>query len=441
MRAAWLLAAVLAAGCNQIIGIEDTTFGDGGTPDSGPPATCDAPDTITCDERGHIVTCDTDGNVTDDVACPLGCTTAAPPACKQMEVTNGLTRFLSDAAEGVDMVFPNGTSYVLADDGQVIINNAEVSVASEVVDGMRVFAFKSLKIDGQLLTHQTLSDFGGPAIVFVVAGDVEITGLVDVSALRWSWGPGALDPAVVDSCRGAQGGKDNTLASLKGGGGGGGGYSAGAAGGASPTFGGGAGGSDTYDDTLVPLRGGCAGGESGGGGYSGPGGGGGAIQISSATRITITEVGSIDASGGGGSMVPSYAGFAGAGGGGGGAILLEAPTILLSGADVVLSTKGGGGGGNGDNIDGTDQAIGEEGGLGPDPALGGYFGAGYLRGGNGGTTDVAPTPGPASSDNGGTGGGGGVGQTRFITGDGNVTIEGGAAVRSPYTTSQITLQP
>jgi len=441
MRAAWLVVALVTAGCNQIIGIDDTILGDDGSgPDAGPPAMCTQPSSVTCDDRGHIVTCDADNNVTGDVACPLGCAGSDPPACAQMEVTNDLTRFLSDAAEGVDMVFPNGTSYVLASNGEVTINNASVSVASEVVNGMRVFAFKSLKIDGQLLTHRNTQDFGGPSIVFVVAGDVEITGLVDVSALRWSWGPGALDPSVADPCEGGEGGKDNTLASLKGGGGGAGGYHEGAAGGASPTFPGGAGGADTYDDTLVPLRGGCAGGQSGGGGYSGPGGGGGAIQITSATRITITEVGAIDASGGGGSMVPSYAGFAGAGGGGGGAILLEAPTIVLSGAEVVLSTKGGGGGGNGDNIDGTDQAIGEDGGLGPDPALGGYYGAGYLRGGNGGTADIAPTAGPASPDRGGTGGGGGVGQTRFITRDGNVTIENGAAVRSPYTTSSITLQ-
>jgi len=453
MRAAWLFAAlVLATGCNQILGIEKTTFGDAGVADGDaaideapdanvPPATCAAPDSKVCDDRGHVVTC-ADGQVVEDIPCPLGCASDGTASCAAMQVTNGLTRFLADAAGGPDMVFPNGTSYLFASEGQVTINNEAVSVPSEVVGALRVFAFHSLKIDGQLLTHRGYEERGGPAIVLVVAGDVEITGLVDVSADRWQWGPGALDEEAsrVAGCLGGEGGKDNLLASLKGGGGGAGGYHEGAPGGASPTFPGGGAGAAKFGDALSPLHGGCTGGEAGSGGYSGMGGAGGAIQISSATRIVITDVGAIDASGGGGAMVPSYAGMAGGGGGGGGAILLEAPEIVLRGGDVVLSTKGGGGGGTGENIDGTDRAIGEDGGLSAEPAQGGFFSDAYLRGGNGGTADVAPTAGPSSTTGHGAGGGGSVGQVQFITRDGTVTIDGGAAVRSPYTTSAITLR-
>lgn len=213
-----------------------------------------------------------------------------------------------------------------------------------------------------------------------------------------------------------------------------------APGGVSPSFPGGAAGAQVFEGGLIPLRGGCTGGEAGSGGYNGVGGGGGAIQISSATQITITEVGVIDASGGGGCAVPSTAGMAGGGAGSGGGILLEAPSVVLSGADVVLSTKGGGGGGTGENQNGTCEAIGEDGGTGPDPAQGGFFSSAYLQGGNGGTGDVAPTAGPASSTAHGAGGGAGSGLVHFITRDGTVTIESGAAVRSRTVTGTITLQ-
>jgi hypothetical protein len=402
--------------------------------------TCSPPSSVTCDTRGHIVTCGANGIVTSDVGCALGCS-AGSQTCAQMDVSNGLNRFLDAAAQATDMVFPTGTSTIDPNTGAVTINNASVSVGSEVVNGMRVFAFKSLTVNGQLLTALSSSGVPGPATVFVVAGDVAIKNLVDVSATTWRGGPGSLDSmaATTADCIGGRGGFDNTTTSTKGGGGGGGGYSAGAVGGASgQPLPGGTAGKAQFDNTLVPLHGGCPGGEDGAGFYATPGGGGGAIQISSATRIEITGVGKIDASGGGGAGVPQTSGSAGGGGGGGGAIFLEAPVILLDGTDVVLSTKGGGGGGTGVNVDGSLIAIGEDGGTGAAPAQGGYqttpANSTALHGGNGGTHLVAPTAGTSaalgSTLGAGSGGGAGVGQVRFNTRDGTVTIRNGANVYS-----------
>jgi hypothetical protein len=227
---------------------------------------------------------------------------------------------------------------------------------------------------------------------------------------------------------------------LKGGGAGGGGYHSGAAGGRSPNLLGGTPGASPFGPTLVPLRGGCAGGLSGSQGSAG--GGGGAIQIVSATAIELSDLGTIDAGGGGGFGTPQQSGADGSGGGGGGAILLEAPSITLRGPSVVVAAKGGGGGGTGVNVDGTGVAIGEDGGTGAAPALGGFqvSPGTFLRGGNGGTVDIAPTVGPSSTNDAGAGGGGGVGQIRFNTRDGTVTIAAGAAVRAPSTIGTITLQ-
>ncbi len=197
----------------------------------------------------------------------------------------------------------------------------------------------------------------------------------------------------------------------------------------------------------MPLRGGCTGGKAPPGGYI-VGSGGGAIQIVSTTRIEITDVGVIDAGGGGGMATPRSNGMPGTGGGGGGAILLEAPSITLRGAAVGLAAKGGGGGGTGENLNGTAQAIGENGGRADAPAQGGVYNAAFLKGGNGGTAQVGPTAGPgcgaatpcATTTKHGAGGGVGVGRIRFNTRDRTVAIVDGARVRAPYTSGTITLQ-
>jgi hypothetical protein len=370
--------------------------------------------------------------------------------CSKMEVANGLTRYLDIAASsGVDLVFPTGQSTIKASDGTVTINNAQQSIGSEVVNGMRVFPVHSLTVTGQLSAVKAYSELDAPALVFIVAGDVTISGPIDLSASNAMPPPGSLsyEASVAAGCAGGDGGADNTLASQKGGSGGGGGYHPGAAGGASSQFAGGTAGAAPFTETLEPLHGGCTGGKAPPGGYT-VASGGGAIQIVSTTKIELNGVGSIDVGGGGGEATPWDSGMPGTGGGGGGAILLQAPSITLRGADVVLAAKGGGGGGTGENVNGTAQAIGENGGLGDAPAQGGVYSAAYLKGGNGATTQVAPTPGPGcgsatpctTATKHGAGGGGGVGQIRFSTRDGNVSIVDGAKIRAPYTSDAIPLQ-
>lgn len=411
-------------------------------------ATC-MPNTAVCDSRGHVVTCDASGKVMDDTACSLGCMSGAT-TCSQMEVSNGLTRYLAIAASSnVDLVFPTGQSTIKASDGTVMINNVQQSIGSEVVNGMRVFPVRSLNVTGQLAAIKNYTELDAPALVFVVAGDVAISGPIDLSADKSAPPPGSLkyEASVAAGCAGGDGGADNLLASQKGGSGGGGGYHPGAAGGASSQFAGGTAGRATFNDTLVPLRGGCTGGKAPPGGYI-VAAGGGAIQIVSTTKITLSGVGSIDVGGGGGMATPWDSGQPGTGGGGGGAILLEAPSITLRGADVVLAAKGGGGGGTGENVNGTGQAIGENGGLGEAPAQGGVYNASFLKGGNGATTQVAPVAGPgcgaatpcSTATKHGAGGGGGVGLIRFNTRDGSVSILDGAKVRAPSTTGTIVLQ-
>ena len=95
------------------------------------------------------------------------------------------------------------------------------------------------------------------------------------------------------------------------------------------------------NDKLIPLLGG--GGGAAGGGANPGGAGGGAIQISSATKITIENTGEISAGGGPGlsTRVSEDRGYSGGGGGAGGAILLEAPDVNLLGA--LLYVNGGSG--------------------------------------------------------------------------------------------------
>jgi len=420
---------------------------DASGPDAAPVA-C-TPSTTVCDSRGHIVTCDATGKPSADVDCALGCMTGTT-TCSQMEVSNGLTRYLSIAAKSnVDLVFPTGHSTIKASDGTVLINGAMQTVASEVVNGMRVFPVRSLNVVGQLAAIKNYSELDAPALVFVVAGDVTISSSIDLSADTDAPPPGSLkyEASMAAGCVGGDGGGDNLLASQKGGSGGGGGYHPGAVGGPSSAFPGGTAGKAPFSETLIPLRGGCTGGKAPAGGYI-VAAGGGAIQIVSTTKIELNGIGSIDVGGGGGKATPWDSGMPGTGGGGGGAILLEAPTITLRGADVVLAAKGGGGGGTGVNVDGTARAIGQNGQLGEAPAQGGVDNASYLKGGNGGTALIAPTAGPgcgaatpcSTPTTHGAGGGGGAGQVRFNTRDGNVSIIDGAKVRAYATNGTITLQ-
>jgi hypothetical protein len=414
---------------------------DGGTDevDAGADAAPDAmpidcePDTIVCDDAvGRYVDCDSSGNPELVIECALGCSDTVEK-CIDIDPSNGLAPYLDIARSdaNVPSIAFTGASTIDTVTGAATNDGVAVTLPSEVVGDVRIFLFKELSIAGTLKVT-------GPThmLALVVDGDVTITGTLDVSADGLAPGPGGVLTAD-DACHGA----GTVLPGSNNGGGGAGRYDAGATGGAA--FGqsaGFAGGAMSRDSDLVPLRPGCS-----GGGvvhfinmvnyFSSGGAGGGAIQIVSSSRIALTGIGKIDASGGGGLGNTSYE-MPGGGGGSGGAIFLEAPAVVLDGAGVVVSTKGGGGA-----AAGNDQAThdGSDGGTGPGAASGGVN-APRAAGGPGGTESATPGvggAGPNSSYPHGGGGGGAVGEARLLTGDGTATPMNGAAIRSRFTTGTV----
>lgn len=421
-----LLPLLLAAGCafDTPANVDpdagpDAAPVDGPAPDAMP---CVA-DTIVCDDAtSHYVACDASGVVTLEMQCPLGCSTTSEQ-CVDVDPSNGLATYLDMAAEGPDVVF-TGTSTIDAFTGTVFNAGISIDIPSTVFNGMRIFRLRSLTISGTLTAERDV----GPALVFVVDGDVVIDGKLDVSADFYSCGPGGLPGGIdqtVDTCNGGSTNGGTVLAGAGGGGAGSPGGTGGASGaGGSATVG----GISVFGDPIEPLVGGCAGGSTiGTDAASGGGAGGGAVQIVSRTRISVLGTGAIDASGGGGGAGGATA--AGGGGGAGGAVLLEAPQVVLDGA-VIISTKGGSGAAVG--------VSGANGGLASGATPGGVN-ATLPDGGAGGIRGVAPgngQPGTTGTQDGG-GGGGSVGHARFNTASGLINPQNGAAIYSQYTTATI----
>jgi hypothetical protein len=249
--------------------------------------------------------------------------------------------------------------------------------------------------------------FGGSRpVAFVVYGDAEIDGQLDVSATGSSAGPGSNF-----ACAPGAGGSGANGSHAGGGGGGGFGTKGGDGASSTPSgAAGGLGGAVSLDASLSPLRGGCSGGAGGkgDGGNAAGGGGGGAIQLSVAGKLRIG--GTIAAAGGGGRRSDDETGLLGDGGGGGGsggAILLEATTIETASASWMTTNGGGGGEGrvafytSDPGADGAHSSA--------DPAPGG---SGPSSGGNGAAADAVGSAAPACSYSlcGGGGGGGGLGR-------------------------------
>lgn len=251
-------------------------------------------------------------------------------------------------------------------------------------------------------------------LAFVVLGDADIGGAIDVSGGSAS-GPGGNNAVL---CGASRGGPGQLLGTTPRGGGGGGGFgSAGAPGGragAGPSDGG-SGGPVSGNTSLVPLRGGCAGGQGGGANNGGGVGGraGGALQISAAGLVRVR--GLITSAGAGGLGADADAdpddGPGGGGGGSGGAILLEGFRVTVTG---FLTANGGGGGegerGGGQGVDGAPGA--------PFAQTGAAGGEGASTAGNGGRggSRLEPALGGENSpanNGGGGGGGGGVGRIRI----------------------------
>jgi hypothetical protein len=379
--------------------------------------------TVVCDDATSTYTdCASDGTPNLVMHCPLGCD-AAQEKCVDVAPSNDLAAYLDqarddDAAIAVSL---SGSSTINAETGEVVTGATTVSVPTAVHNGIRVLMFKSLTVSGTVKV--TAGTTNNDAVALVVDGDVLVQGTIDVSADGTNRGPAGGYAGDGRACSGTSF-SSLTDSTPHPGAGGGGHFTTGASGGNSGDGDSGlVGGVVARDDDLVPLIGGCTGGGSSPLGTGG-GAGGGAIQIVSRTTITLSSLGKIDASGGGGAG--GAAGDLGKGGGAGGSILLEAPLVILNGASVVVSTKGGGGGAA------SGGPAGADGGTNGSAAIGGNSST-EADGGSGGTDTASPgSGGNAATNHDGGGGGGAVGQTRFNTRDGTISISS-ASILSQHT--------
>ncbi|MDX2090605.1 MAG: hypothetical protein SFX73_22285 [Kofleriaceae bacterium] len=306
------------------------------------PSECPLGTTTMCSGANEI-TCDGQGNITNTKACALGCD-GTSGQCSKVAPSNDLAQFLDDAEEAQDLIL-SGQATIDTDAGSVTDQSgARSPLTSTVTTGVPVGIFV-IKVKA-FTTGGSITVQGSRALAIVASGDVTIGHNLSVSARNEVNGPGALPNDTTCTGKAPSAGNNEGKA---GGGGGGFGTAGGRGGnGGSPSVNGGNGGGAAGTVELTPLRGGCPGGNTNPAtaNYF-PGAGGGAIQVVSATSITVTQNGSISANGTGarGPVGPLFCladtpcGY-GMGGGSGGAILLEAPSITVAGG---LYANGGGG--------------------------------------------------------------------------------------------------
>jgi len=282
-----------------------------------------------------------------------------------------------------------------------------------------------LHVDSLAVASGTVFVAGTRPLVVIASGPITVNGLLDGSALRdmpragggaagegsGAGQPGGHAATFVES--GASGGGFATVGGMGGIGGAGCSVSAPAV----------VGGAAYGDPQLTNLVAGSGGGRA----YvtscdsSTGGAGGGAIQLSSATSITIAGSINVGGGGGGGGLTCTAADrnfSGGSGGGSGGAIVLQAPVITSSGA---LAANGGGGGSSAGDVDGDNVAPFANGqpGFGgqPDanaPAGGLDVGTWSSAGGAGGATTTAPGAGANDTTCLGNAGGGGGSVGRIV---------------------------
>lgn len=409
--------------------IEEPAAPDGGlvdgAPGDGSMSTCE-PSTIVC-EDGQLVMCDSTGNVAVTEPCALDCH-PTEDRCNAADPSNALASHLDAAASASDLSLNDGaiidtSAESITNDGSLVAASTTL-VASEPVD-IFVVRVKSF-------TAGSVSVVGDRALAIVSDGPVVLYGHFSLSANLDENGPGA----VLD-CAGESGTASGGSKSGSGGGGFGG---AGGNGGAADAFAGGAGSPTVGTAALEPLRGGCPGGHSAGGSYNedpifrDPGGGGGALQLVSATSITLS-VGALISSNGGGAKgytgevrvlcLPEFSCSPGEGGGSGGAILLEAPLVVLDQTAGLYANGGGGSCGL------TAFGSGQNGLLSTMRSSGADCASGS-NGGRGGAAVGAATAGENGSGDypHGGGGGGGVGRIRINLPIGS-TFDPGGAILSP----------
>ena len=409
---------------------------------------CTANQPLRCDGN-NLVSCNAEGNGAVNTACDLGCDGTALK-CKGVDPSNNLASNLDQAAAQGDVTLPSGTT-IDTNTGTVTGPSGAIAVASSLVSQsggpmLRVLIAKSFAIGDVRVS-------GGGALALVAAGDITITGTLDLSADGVNPGPGAVACAGTGEGgvnnngffqrvpAGNSGGYPTYLWDISGGGGGGFGSVGGAGGAGGSTNTATAGGVTNGNATLVPLRGGCPGGDSNSGPHGGRGGG--AVQLVANGTVHLvagSTNGQIHVGGGGGeagelgraATTDTNPVYSSGGGGAGGGILIEAATVTLD-AGTGLWAAGGGGGGWGacasppNGMDAPANASTPSGGacpVGTTPATTGGDGATTGDGGAGQATTTGSSG----------GGGGGLGRIRINTADATYMSQG-ATVRGAVTTA------
>jgi hypothetical protein len=454
-RSRWLLAvALLGLGCS----FDKSALGPG--PVDGGPADSAADDATPPDAGGEggsgcveghtqcsgpVLQRCVSGQFQQVEVCGLGCK-ADEQRCYTFVAANVADGTLEGVGTDLDLSTPgtitlNVTTGVLSTGA--IPTGVEVSTEAQGAGVPELFVLRVR--DFVVGPNTRLSVSGTRALVVVASGEINIEGILEVSAAGASGGPGGhgggdRSAAGAGAGGGSGGASGGTLATDSGGGSGGGSGAVGGSGGVGGSVGPAGGGAGTTDRTLHPLFGGSGGGGGAGEGDAG-GGGGGAVQLSAARRIQLS--GSIIAvgAGGGRGLAPIVSDFgAGSGGGGGGAVLLEAPEVVVTGSIALGGGGGGGAGGSPNGVNLYDGAAGLPGQPNGVAAAGG--GAGVTsegRGGNGGSIGAVAQPGGSGDYNGG-GGGGGVGRALFATYTGHATLSAGLSpVESAGVTAEATL--
>lgn len=408
---------------------------DGGSEDA---TSC----TQTTCASGVLEVCGASGTVEHVEPCRLGC--FSNDRCRRVDPSNGLGAQLDGTSGLAAVTIPSGAT-VEADTGVVRSGGQVVAVATETVPQgggptLRVFMARSFVL-GDIQIRGTMP------VAIVAMEDIEVRGIIDVSADDVVAGPGAL------TCAGAGRGGDQPggawLQRRSGhvgsgqyiwttpGAGGGGFGSTGGVGGQTSLAAGVAGGVNG-NALLVPLRGGCPGGGVNSGfvdvGHAGRGGG--AIQLVSGTGeivlMATPGLAGVHAGGGGGrgctndgsaSNPPSGAGCGTGGGGSGGGILVEAADVRFEVGAALLASGGGGGGMGGCGTVRNGQDAPPSGGT----AAGGSCSMeawGLPPAGGAGASTSAAQVGVSTEYAAAGGGGGGLGRIRVNTRDG--TYAGGA---------------
>jgi PEGA domain len=353
---------------------------------------------LPCTVRGQpgtiSITYSTNPATPDDLA--LRCVALPPPPSPGLEPSNiFVVGGLCSRTEDQDLRIPAGQQMTLITD-QCALRRPQKSGSAFICP----FLVHDLVIEA----GGTLTTTGGyTPVVILATGSIRVDGTLDVSARRFTGGPGGGSdtnptefrfgpgvPSFFDHFTGAGAGYAGT---------GGSGWD-------------GAGGAAYGSGDLSPLFGGSAGspGEGVDGFTSHAGAGGGAVQLSACGSTTVGQSGVINAAGGGGQGGVQYP----AGGGSGGSILLEAPDVTIAG---TVAANGGGGGGMGL---GAGPGDGQDGRASADPAAGG---PGTAPGGVGG---FAPVQNGGSSVGGG--GGGAAGRIRINTRSGTSPNLAGATI-------------